>query len=426
MRIVIFHYHLDPGGVTSIIIAQIKALITLQKDIEITLLTGRYDEQSLKFPPQVKIIVDKSLNYQTDTSVDYKHEISCIIDLFKQNCSKADIIHAHNPNLGKNPSLTVAIFELAKEGYTIINHAHDFSEDRPANHIFLQTCIHKDLGLELINIMYPELPNYQFVVLNTSDKNRLLSYNINELRVHLLPNPAQVPECNKKSNNNREEICNELGLDKTKLIITYPVRVIQRKNIGEFILLACLFEDKANWVVTQPPKNPVEVKPYSAWKDFCQQTNLKICWEAGNKTSFSKLVSVSDFCISTSYQEGFGLSFIEPWLYSTPVIGRDIPMVTMDLRESGIQFPCLYSHLLVEEQKEMHHLDISKQMDIILKCKTDKLFRIKLFDRNNYLKDLLNPVEDSLIKKNIEVILKEYSLENFGQRLYDIYRRIIK
>jgi glycosyltransferase involved in cell wall biosynthesis len=423
MRIVIFHYHLNPGGVTSVILAQVKAL---QAEHEITILTGSCDNVLVEQLRHVRIVVSKSLNYRSDSIFNYNEEIECVKSLIKQNCQRSDILHAHNINLGKNPLITIAVSQLAKEGYRVVNHIHDFAEDRPENMHFLQNCIENDLKLNLKKILYPNLPNYHFVVLNSNDKKRIRDERVERSRIHRIPNPAAVPETLPMlvPEFERRKVCSELGLDKAKKIVTYPVRVIQRKNIGEFILLACLFEKEANWIVTQPPKNPSEIKVYEQWKNFCATENIKIYWEAGTRTSFTSLLSVSDYCITTSFREGFGLAFIEPWLYNTPVVGRDIPEVTLDLVKSGLEFPCLYSRLEVDGKSEMHELVISEQMNIIRKCKTDELFRKNVLDQNVALHKLMNPVDNSLIKRNIDIILREYSPEKFGKRLYEIYRAI--
>ena len=133
----------------------------------------------------------------------------------------------------------------------------------------------------------------------------------------------------------KTEICDQLNLEQNKLLITYPVRVIQRKNIGEFILLAALFNENANFVVTQPPQNPVEIERYKKWVDFCKKEKINVTFEAGTKVDFEKLLIASDFCITTSYNEGFGMVYLEPWLLNTPVVGRDIDFISKDFRADG-------------------------------------------------------------------------------------------
>ncbi len=90
------------------------------------------------------------------------------------------ILHCHNPNLGKNPALTLAIYQLARQGFSIVNHCHDFPEDRPENMKRLNDMFDQS-GLSSREVLYPDLPGYHFAVLNTCDYNRVLKM------VYLLP-----------------------------------------------------------------------------------------------------------------------------------------------------------------------------------------------------------------------------------------------
>ena len=255
----------------------------------------------------------------------------------------------------------------------------------------------------------------------------MVNYGISEDRINLMPNPVvfNTSEGDGSILDRKREICIQLGISEEKPLITYPVRVIRRKNIGEFILLATLFPD-ANWVVTQPPKNPIEIEPYKEWMNFTSENDIAIGWEAGTKVDFERLLTVSDFCISTSIQEGFGMVFMEPWLLNTPVIGRNIPMVTEDMIKSGLEFTCLYDKLIVSEDIQLHELDIREQMHFILSVKNDPATRKGLLEGNPTIKNLLNLPDKDLIARNKAVILNDYSLENYGKRLDEAYRRIVK
>jgi len=39
-------------------------------------------------------------------------------------------------------------------------------------------------------------------------------------------------------------------------------------------------------------------------EEFCLQENIPISWEAGTKVEFEELITISDFCITTSVREG--------------------------------------------------------------------------------------------------------------------------
>ncbi len=220
----------------------------------------------------------------------------------------------------------------------------------------------------------------------------------------------------------------KLSIDSSKKIVTYPVRVIKRKNIGEFILFAALYSNMANWIVTQPPKNPLEIEDYESWKEFCYDNEIDIAFEAGTKVDFEELILGSDFCITTSIREGFGMAYLEPWLMGTPVIGRNIDYVTTDIKNSGILFPLLYDKLLVSDPSgniDFKELTICEQKNLIQEIIHDECKRDSLFISNPFLTNFLDEISEEVIKKNRQVIQEKYSLEKYGERLNEIYQRLI-
>ncbi len=425
MKVYIFHYHLNPGGVTRIIESQIQALKKGNKKFDITLVTGHCENRSWYEKNDITVIEDEIFNYLTGTDK-LQEKFRKVYRKLREICSTDGILHVHNLNLGKNPLVTIAISGMALEGYKILNHAHDFAEDRPDNMNFYETVLSKVSDRPLHDILYPDVTNYHFATLNGFDIERLRKTGIPESRLTLLPNPVVFEEStiDMYLGDMRNEVISILGLNNSKMIITYPVRVIRRKNISEFILLAGLFSDKANWVVTQPPKNPVEKKYYDKWKDFCFKENIKIGWEAGNKIDFEKLIKSSDFCITTSVQEGFGMVYMEPWLLNTPVIGRNIKMVTDDLKLAGMEFPMLYDRFVVEDNKELHELNFKAQTRVIKEYINDSSKKGHLLDQNTFLKRLFDLPSEVLIKRNKEVILKQFSLDNYSSRLNEIYQKL--
>ncbi|MBN2635707.1 MAG: glycosyltransferase family 4 protein [Prolixibacteraceae bacterium] len=428
MTICIFHYHLNPGGVSRIIESQIDALQRTIQNCSVILLTGYCPNKHNFIAKGVKVIESEILNYLDADAPEAEKKLRLIEELFAEYLSKDYILHFHNLNLGKNPLVTIAAYKLARNGYRLVNHAHDFSEDRPKNQEFIQQVIEQLSDLTVKEIMYPNLGNYHYAVLNQFDLERLFSYGVNSERCHLLPNPVSINEDIHNANAGwlKSEIRKSLEISDNMKIITYPVRVIRRKNIAEFVLLSVLFKDESCWVVTQPPKNPVEIEHNEKWKSFCRIHAIEIKWEAGNKVDFGQLLAESDLCITTSIREGFGMAFMEPWLFGTPVIGRNLPMVTTDLKSSGMEFPLLYDKLFIDGNKnEIHQLSVHQQMQVVDLCLKDKSYSDSLFKMNPFLKDLLKLPDESVIKKNKGVILEVYSVENYGKKLDGIYRTVI-
>jgi glycosyltransferase involved in cell wall biosynthesis len=284
MKVLIVHYHLNPGGVTRIIEAQINGLKAFNSNTEITVLCGNAND--LQEIGGIKIKSDHSLYYRDDEELTntFEEAVNAIVSCLKRSLTKNSILHFHNPNLGKNPCLTLAVYRLAQEGHPVINHCHDFPEDRPANLSRLERTIPGFSNKALQEVLYPDFPGYHFIVLNSCDHERILRQNVSPSRVHLLPNPVSLHKKNIPPDKQylKREICRILDFDSAKKLCTYPVRAIERKNLGEFILFAVLFADVAHFAVTLAPKNSLELQQYEQWKTFCNENRIAVKFEAGN------------------------------------------------------------------------------------------------------------------------------------------------
>ena len=427
MQIVIAHSHLNPGGVTRIIESQIESL----PQNTTTVLVGNCSDPVTITQKGAKLTIFEPLNYLENRfypNGEANQMLNEIFNFFKEFISTDSVLHFHNLNLGKNPLVTYAVYLLAKKGYKIFNHAHDFAEDRPANYQFLKSIIEGNFRADIDKVLYPEFPNYHYGVLNSFDYERLISFGVSRERILWLPNPVtfSISEDINDKTKSKSEICDALQLDKSKLLVTYPVRVIQRKNIGELILLSELFRDEVNFVVTQPPQNPLEVDLYQRWLKFCAAQKINLTFEAGTKVNFEKLLFGSDFCITTSYKEGFGMVYLEPWLLNTPVVGRDIEFISKDFKEDGFEFPALYKHILIDENgKDFKDLSIEEQMQEILNIKNDLKLKEKVIKQNPIFGFLFSEVSETLIKKNVSLIKNNYSLKGYGIKLQERYKILV-
>jgi glycosyltransferase involved in cell wall biosynthesis len=425
MKIAILHYHLHPGGVTRIIASQIKALLEEDNKHDMKVLCGTgFSPTSLS---GVEIIENPGLQYMKADypEIDYQQESERIRRFIKFQ-AEGYILHCHNPNLGKNPSLTLALYKLALEGYRIVNHCHDFAEDRPGNMVVLERMIHQ-VGLDAGKVMYPDMENYHFAVLNSCDYDRIMRTGIPSYRVHMMPNPVTLGSFDplKDKRELRSEVIQKLQMDKKKKICTYPVRAIRRKNLGEFLLLAVLFENNFQFVITQAPKNPDEESGYLRWKDFCWKHNIGIKFEAGEIVNHEDLIGISDFCITTSAREGFGMVYLEPWLAGTPVSGRNLAYITADLEKYGLKFPGLYDRLLVPYAKDVYDfkdLNPEEQEKWIIRILESSSEKEKLTRMNPFLRFLLTSPEPGIIEQNRQIIINQFSTLQYGKRLLALYK----
>jgi glycosyltransferase involved in cell wall biosynthesis len=362
-----------------------------------------------------------------DPLPDFREKEKDLYLFLKQTITKEDIIHVHNPTLGKNPLFTLVLYRLAHQGYSLFYHCHDFAEDRPENYNFLKQVIsglyHKDVQ----SVMYPDAAHIRFGVINSSDAQRLKSFGIPSSRIIHLPNPIQVNE-NVREDSKEEstmKICNTFTLNPEIPVMIYPVRVIQRKNIGEYILFATLFRDKASWLVTLPPRNPVEIEHYIKWKAFCKEISSPVIFEAGDSLDFPTLMRGAYKAVTTSIREGFGMCYLEPWTFETPVTGRVIPYILSDFLQDNFQFNNLYTELPItwnNMTKDFPLFPVEIQQDIIRHMSTQKPFRDTFLSSTGIEGILFDKIPYSIIEHNKHIIEENYSLKKYGQTLAAIYR----
>jgi glycosyltransferase involved in cell wall biosynthesis len=216
-------------------------------------------------------------------------------------------------------------------------------------------------------------------------------------------------------------------LDNQKKVITYPVRAIRRKNIGEFILLAVIFQDRCQFNITQAPKNPAEVPAYLRWKLFCEENKIQVKFETGVIVNHEDLIGISDFCITTSIREGFGMVYLEPWLAGTPVAGRNLPCITDDLGKYGLEFSRLYDRLEVKTNTgtcDFSDLDTEAQENFILGLLGSSGERGMVTRLNPFLNSIFADADPEMVQKNRKLIRKHFSVYNYGKRLFTLYKNV--
>ncbi len=428
MKIAIFHYHLNPGGVTRIIESQVAGIRRNYPNTKLQVLTGHCENIDYYNKLDVNVSVNKKLDYLPDINYsinDLELYFDNLYNWITGLIDKNEILHVHNLNLGKNPVFTLVINKLLMQGHLVINHAHDFAEDRPANITFLQKIIGNHFKNNLTTILYPNNKNYLIGVLNQSDFKRVENYGVQKKRIYLWPNPVFVPKKHTQNKSQaKQRLINTFKIPQHHKIITYPVRVIQRKNIGELIMLAHLFSDSCTFLVTMAPRNPIEIQYYNNWKEFCNKNQIKVIFEAGEKQEFETIISGSDYCITTSKKEGFGMVFLEPWLMGTPVIGRDIEYVTGDIKKTGIEFPLLYNEFIVpfyNQKYDFKKLNTDRQQTIILKIANRTLKKQKIFELNSFLSSFPPQILNATILNNKNIIKHEFSLDKYAEQLFKAY-----
>jgi glycosyltransferase involved in cell wall biosynthesis len=425
MEVAILHYHLNPGGVTKVIETQIKGLMSHPGQLKLSLISGSSGQN---FHEHIPVHTSDLLLYneKEENPEEVIQKVNSVIDFLKSVTTNHTVLHCHNSNLGKNPVLTLAIYELALQGYRILNHIHDFPEDRPANLSRIARYQAAYGSHSPDEILYPSLSNYHFAVLTSCDYERVTLKRIPPSRIHLLPN-CIMPSGTDEGISEKSGIRETLGIDRGEILCTYPVRPIARKNIGEVVLLAALFSDVCRFVITLAPLNPLEIPQYSKWKMFCEAQRIPVIFEAAKKVNYNELIAVSDFCISTSIREGFGMTFLEPWQAGVPVIGRELPCVINDLKAKGLIFPLLYPSILVSHGNislDYGYLSADHQEQIVRRIMGNAGAKQQIINDNPFLEHLFDRVSPEIIENNRSAIQKHFSTEQYGRELFRIYRQV--
>ena len=328
MNVAIVHYHLEAGGVTRVIENTIQAFSRLPNSPNVVVLSGReYKGEVLESVAKVEGLDYSSRKDSPDPSI-LRERLETAAK--KVLGKPPDLWHIHNHSLGKNPALPHTLKQLAENGYALLLHIHDFAEDgRPENYLALKDARH---------CLYPLGSKIGYALLNKRDLGFIKdAFGCNQL-VRLLPNSIAPPRPADHQNVSKGNIPGNLNL--------YPVRAVRRKNLGELALLAASYPER-HFANSLGPTNPAFKKTYDRWEYFSEAKKLPLTFGLNQKIGlpFHQLVNASQTLITTSVAEGFGMGFLEPWMFGKSVIGRNLPEVTSDFSSLGVNLSHLYHRL---------------------------------------------------------------------------------
>ena len=314
MKIAFLHYHLKTGGVTTVLKQQ---LVAIGKKWQTLVLTGLPPQTP--FPADFVHVPELGYSSQYKKNIDPDDVAETIINAIRHQFNGlCDVLHVHNPTLAKNKRFLEILKSLQKRGVNLFLQIHDFAEDgRPFDYFADE---------------YPADCHYG--VINQRDYEMLLAAGLKKEGLHRLVNTV-----------NPRPIITQPELQKP--LVLYPIRAIRRKNIGEAILLSLFFRNRQTLAVTLPPNSPADIKSYEGWKVFANDRKLNLEFEKGLIHDFDTLVLSAEFLISTSITEGFGFSFLEPWLFEKLLWGRNLPNICRDFTRNGIRLEHLYAGLFV-------------------------------------------------------------------------------
>ena len=451
MRLAIVHYHLRRGGVTRVIAAALEAMGEQARDVIV--ISSTAPEEEMACP----CIVVPELDYCQTPS---KEAVDALYRALIKATSQAfdgppDLWHIHNHNLGKNVNFPPVLKRLLDQGHRALLQIHDFAEDgRPDNFLAQKQPYADGLFRDYDGNLYPVAPQVAYAVLNGRDRAILQDAGIPPEQIHWLPNAVTVPPLE----------CDAQTEPSDKPLILYPTRAIRRKNLGELLLLALLCPE-ARFGTTLAPKNPQWFDIYEGWIRLADELGLGVEFGMGERPGvrFSELVARSTAMITTSVGEGFGLAYLEPWLFGKPLCGRDLPEVTSDFQENGISLPDLYGQFPVpcsafdqealrdrflgslqtvyasygksihadelksawqsstrDGQIDFGKLDETAQAEVIRNAATDPGL-VK-----SPLPGLPDALDRGVLQQNVAKIQSTYGLDHYGSMLTSIYDSILR
>ncbi len=389
MDLTIFHYHLQPGGVTSVVSQQVTALAEYLEEIEtITLVCGRVDhteelynklyESAVRNGVSLLLDVNPALDYLPENAADEGRSASLASRLFAGY--SGSIWWIHNYQLGKNPIFTRALVRAANEHpeLQIVFHIHDFPEcSRYQNLEFLRSIV--------TETVYPVLPNARYVVINGRDREYLIRAGIPESQVFLLNNPVEgepLDTSESTSAKTKKALADTFGdrfpdFDPDAPLVLYPVRTIRRKNVLELALLTRIAPDPVNLVVTLPGVSERE-KPYSDVIEKAYHDRLvRGLWGIGHELDaaglgFLDLVASADLIACSSIQEGFGLLYVDTLRWGHPLLARKIDVLDGIADVLDVEQVYLYDSVPVPLDVETKRR-LEKEYDEQIRALTDHL-----------------------------------------------------
>ena len=323
MDLVIFHYHLLPGGVTSVIRQCVEALRAHSRRVSrIRLVAGRVPED---MPRVARAEIDclPEIDYAS-----VRPSTQGLADLLLARFGRNDAVWwIHNYHLGKNPLLTEVVLRLAglPDGPRLVLQPHDFPEaGRYANLAALERVVTLPL--------YPSGPRVRYALINRRDLGLLKGAGMPESRLFLLENPVGPSADQTEWGDDRRAIRSLLFPDANPLhqTLLYPVRSIRRKNVLEAAMLLHLVDLPLRLIITLPGVSRPE-RAYSALVERAFHTGI-IPGELGtgirrSDLNVGQLAAACDMVVSSSVQEGFGYLFVQALQWGLPLLARRLETI---------------------------------------------------------------------------------------------------
>ena len=339
------HYHLRNGGVRRVMEELSNSFLNLIPSGQSIFCVG--GKNSNQNNSNAQIYHYAQLDYCDNIIEDELKAQSAKIHEFlltiinKSMLSGPVLVLGQNINLSKNLALSLAFSQLVEEckssdqvRFSIM--VHDLAEEnRPDRMTVIRAA--ETAGLPARKMLWP---NCHYISVN---KRNLRILELAGYSASYLPNRISFDPktCNIDKNALMRALHKVASSDKISIqndggIIFYPVRVIERKNLPEAILVFTILT-KNILLVGSCGHGDSDRSSFVRLKKLVSRLKLPVIFEADRISSicnagFSSLYLICDHAISTAKSEGFGYGIYEPYLYGKKLAGR----LPHGLEEDGI------------------------------------------------------------------------------------------
>ena len=420
LKIGFFHYFFDErsAGVNRVISNNIKGFEQFYPNIQPILIAEEFQRDLFENYDRIQLDVNKSIKDPrlTDAEKNYLRTENIKQSLINLRNSFKYGLFAENILRGIDPTITKGMRDFAESEQAskipIIYRNHDFFEDYPDNWISFLTSFNN------VRDPIPKSSNVLQFALTSSTQNKIENFFDGEAGV--LRNSVVCSDFYRKNDGKDSalrEIFEKKGIVKPgEKIVSYPVRIDQRKNIGEALFVVKVLNEfhggNYRLVVTatrdkdyaRPELNKYQRRIEKFAKDFDIPASLGEAYEIidGKTFNIGNLYHISEFALSTAVKEGFGYAYVEPWVSGIPMIGRRIREVCEDFEANGMDFKKnLYDSSILKATRNWETR--LKRLEALLRSPAELEEVVKRLDlpmRIEYAKDKL--------KKNAQVVEKEY------------------
>ena len=341
----IFHYHLLPGGVTTVIRDGLRALLAhaaLFPDLHRITVVSAGEAGGVLPGADTGAAGATQVRHDRLEAVGYDAAPSTAVaqrqfaDGLRRRYGDG-VWWVHNYHLARNTRFTGAVLAAAAAGQPMLLQIHDFPEcGRPAN---LQRLLQ-----EVPAPPYPAGANVCYAVLNQRDHAALSAAGLPAERIALLANPvrpvpplaepdapqAQAARAALARAAATEPAIGTGSYTSRRPLWLYPVRVRRRKNVLEAGLLARLAG--ADLIVTLRASSAAET-PYSRQvEELFAEGTIPGLIGVGERLeayglSFDSLLTAAQRIVSPSVEEGFGFQFVNALQWRRPLLARRLPVL---------------------------------------------------------------------------------------------------